>query len=139
MITEVLVVKGLVAIGHFVAAHATAGTVAAAAHAVAGMSLAQIATATVTAGFVAGCITWTGDRIKNVQNGIKAINNGDTWTAVKEFGSLAISSGVDVNMLPDTVEAGLEKMHLDSKETREVTSWIKNHEIEIANYVKNHK
>ena len=63
--------KGLVAIGHFVAAHATAGTVAAAAHAVAGMSLAQIATATVTAGFVAGCITWTGDRIKNVQNGIK--------------------------------------------------------------------
>ena len=103
------------------------------------MSLAQIATATVTAGFVAGCITWTGDRIKNVQNGIKAINNGDTWTAVKEFGSLAISSGVDVNMLPDTVEAGLEKMHLDSKATREVTSWVKNHEIEIANYVKNHK
>lgn len=139
MITEVLVVKGLVAIGHFVAAPATAGTVAAAAHAVAGMSLAQIATATVTAGFVAGCITWTGDRIKNVQNGIKAINNGDTWTAVKEFGSLAISSGVDVNMLPDTVEAGLEKMHLDSKAPREVTSWVKNHEIEIANYVKNHK
>lgn len=139
MITEVLIVKGLIAIGHFVAAHATAGTIATAAHAVAGMSLAQIATATITAGFVAGCITWTGDRIKNVQNGIKAINDGNSWTAVKEFGSLALSADIDIVMLPDTVKAGLEKMNLDSKAAHEVTSWVKNHEIEIAKYVSEHK
>lgn len=59
--------------------------------------------------------------------------------AVKEFGSLVLSGSVDVEMLSDTVEAGLEKMHLDSKGTREINSWVKNNKIEMVNYVKNHK
>lgn len=68
MIAEALIVKGLVALGHMAATHLTAGGAAALIHAAAGMSLSQLATATITAGFVTGCITWTGDRIKNVQN-----------------------------------------------------------------------
>lgn len=73
MVFEALVVKGLVAIGHYAAAHMTAGAAAAVVHAAAGMTLAQIASATVTAGFVTGCVVWTGERIKNVQKGVKAI------------------------------------------------------------------
>ena len=75
MVFEALVVKGLVAIGHYAAAHMTAGAAAAVVHAAAGMTLAQIASATVTAGFVTGCVVWTGERIKNVQKGVKAIEN----------------------------------------------------------------
>ena len=51
MITEVIVAKGLLAIGHWAVAHATAGTVALAVKTVAGMTLAQFLTTTVTAGF----------------------------------------------------------------------------------------
>ena len=139
MVVEILIAKGLVALGHLAAAHMTAGTAAAIVHAVAGMTIGQLATATVTAGFVAGCVTWTADRIKNVKNGALAISNGNYREAIKEFGSLAISSNIGVDMLPDAVEAALEKMHLSNEETRKVTSWVKDHETEIANYVKNMK
>ena len=139
MIVETLIVKGLVVLGHMAATHLTAGGAAALIHTAAGMSLSQLATATITAGFVTGCITWTGDRIKNVQNGVKAINEGRTFTAIKEFGQFALSAGVDVDLLPDTIESGLERMHLDSNASKEVTSWVKSHKIEIANYVRNHK
>lgn len=40
MVFEALVVKGLVAIGHYAAAHMTAGAAAAVVHAAAGMTLA---------------------------------------------------------------------------------------------------
>lgn len=139
MIVEVLVCKGLVAIGNWVAAHATAGVLAHAAHVAAGMTISQLLTTTVTAGFIAGCITWTADRIKNVKNGVSAISDGNYAEAIKEFGSFALSSGVDIEMLPDTIEAGLEKMHLSSEDTKKVTAWVKNHELEIADYVKKHK
>lgn len=139
MIAGALVIKGLIAIGHFAAAHASAATIGAVAHAAAGMSIAQLVTATVGVGFVAGCVTWTADRIKNVQNGIKAVSEGNVLAAIKEFGSLAISADVDIKLLPDAVEAALEKMNLDGEASREVTSWVKEHELEIANYVKNHK
>lgn len=139
MISEVLVVKGLVALGHFATAHMTAGAAAALMHAAAGMTIGQLITATVTAGFVAGCVTWTADRINNLKKGAYAISKGNYGEALKEFGSLAISSNLEVDMLPDAVEAALEKMHLDSEETRKVTKWVKNHEMEIAKYVKDHK
>lgn len=139
MIAEVLVIKGLAAICHWAAAHATAGVIAHAAHVVAGMTIGQLVTTTVTAGFIAGCVTWTADRIDNVKNGVSAISKGNYTKAIKEFASFALSSGVGVDMLPDTIEAGLEKMHLSSDETRKVITWVKKHELEIADYVKKHK
>lgn len=139
MVTEFLIVKGLVALGHIAATHMTAGTAAALIHAAAGMTIGQLATTVVAAGFVTGCVTWTSDRINNLKKGASAISNGNYGEAIKEFGSLAISSNVGVDMLPDAVEAALEKMHLSSDETRKVTNWVKNHEVEIARYVKNHK
>lgn len=139
MVTEVLVFKGLVTLGHLAATHLTAGAAASLIHAAAGMTLAQLATATVTAGFVTGCVTWTTGRIKNVKNGVKALNDGNYGDAIKQFGLFAISSDLDVHMLPDTIEAGLEKMGLGTEGTKKVTSWVKGHEVEIARYVKNHK
>jgi len=139
MVVEALVIKGLVAIGHFAAAHLTAGTAAALMHTLAGMSLAQIATVTVSAGFVAGCITWTGDRLDNLKKGAAAIGQGNYGTAIVEFGKLALSCDVTPDMLPDKIEAALEKLKLDSSSTRQVTSWVKDHELEIAKYVRDHK
>lgn len=139
MVFEALVVKGLVAIGHYAAAHMTAGVAAAVVHAAAGMTLAQIASATVTAGFVTGCVVWTGERIKNVQKGIKAIENGDTLVAIKEFGLFAMSSNVDIEMLPDSIAKGLEKMGAGGDSCRKVASWVKNHELDILKYIENHK
>lgn len=139
MIVEVLVGKGLVAIVHFATAHMTAGVAASLMHAAAGMTIGQLFTATVTAGFVAGCVTWTAERINNVKNGANAICLGNYGEALKEFGSLAISLNIEVNMLPDAVEAALEKMHLNSDETKKVTNWIRNNETEIIKYVKEHK
>jgi len=139
MITEALVVKGLMAIGHFAATHMTAGVAAHLAHVAAGMTISQLIGTTVTAGFVAGCITWTQDRINNVKNGIAAIDNGNYWTAVKEFGSLAISADVSADMLPDKVDAVLEKLNLNREETKKVTRWVRNHEDDIAKYIRDHK
>lgn len=139
MITEALVVKGLVAIGHFAATHLTAGAAAHLAHVAAGMTLSQLIGTTVTAGFVAGCVTWTQERINNVKNGIEAIENGNYWTAVKEFGSLAISADVSADLLPDKVDALLEKMNLNREETKKVTRWVRNHEVDIAKYIRDHK
>lgn len=117
----------------------TAGAAAAVVHAAAGMTLAQIASATVTAGFVTGCVVWTGERIKNVQKGIKAIENGDTLTAIKEFGVFAMSSNLDVEMLPDSIAAGLEKMGVGEDGCRKAASWVENHELDILKYIENHK
>lgn len=139
MVTEALVVKGLVALWHLAATHMTAGAAVSLAHAAAGMTIGQLATTVVTAGFVAGCIKWTGERLSNLKNGAKAISDGNYATAIKEFGMLAISSNVHANMLPDSIEEALEKLHLDSDESRKITSWVKQHEIEIAEYVRNHK
>lgn len=139
MVFEALVVKGLVAIGHYAAAHMTAGAAAAVVHAVAGMTLAQIASATVATGFVTGCVVWTGERIKNVQKGVKAIENGNTLAAIREFGQLAISSNVDIEMFPDSVAAALEKMGASGDSCRKAASWVKNHELDILKYIENHK
>lgn len=139
MITEALIAKGLVAIAHFASAHMTAGAAAAIIHSLAGMSLAQIATVTLSAGFVAGCITWTGDRLRNLQKGAAAIGKGDYGMAIIEFGKLAISCDVTPDLLPVKVEAALEKLKLDSSSTRQVTKWVKDHESEIAKYIRDHK
>ena len=119
MITEALIVKGLLAIGHFAATHMTAGVAAHLAHVAAGMTISQLIGTTVT--------------------GIAAIDKGNYWTAIKEFGSLAISADVSADMLPDKVDAVLEKMNLSRDETKKVTRWVKNHEDDIAKYIRDHK
>lgn len=139
MVAEALVYKGLVALWHLAATHITAGAAVSLVHAAAGMTISQLATTVVTAGFIAGCIKWTYERLDNLKKGAKAISDCNYYTAIKEFGLLAISSGIDVNLLPDSVEKALEKINLDSIESRKITSWVKNHELEIAQYVKNHK
>lgn len=138
MVFELVVCKGLVALGHYAVAHMTAGA-AVAAHAVAGMTLTQLASATVAAGFVTGCVTWTAGRIKNVQKGIEAIENGNTFAAIKEFALFAMSSNLDIEMLPDSIAAGLEKMGAGGDECRKAASWVKNHELDILKYIENHK
>ncbi len=139
MLVEALVIKGVIAFGHFVAAHATAGVIAGTIHAVAGMSLAQLVTATVTVGFVTGCITWTADRVKNVKNGVKAIEDGNYLKAVAEFGKFAISTNSDVNLLPDTIVEGLDKMGVDHSASLKVGNWVRTNESAIGKYVKSHK
>lgn len=139
MVFELVVCKGLVALGHYAVAHMTAGAAVAAAHAVAGMTLTQLASATVAAGFVTGCVTWTAGRIKNVQKGIEAIENGNTFAAIKEFALFAMSSNVDIEMLPDSIAKGLEKMGAGGDSCRKVASWVKNHELDILKYIENHK
>ena len=139
MVFEALVCKGLVALGHYAVAHMTAGTAVAAVHAVAGMTLAQLASATVAAGFVTSCVTWAADRIKNVQRGVKAIENGNTLVAIKEFGRFAMSSNLDVEMLPDSIAAGLEKMGVGEDGCSKAASWVANHELDILKYIENHK
>lgn len=83
-------------------------------------------------------LVWTAERIENLRKGIDAINNGRTHDAVLQFGQLAMSSGVSLHMLPDVIEHGLEKLHLDSNVSRKATSWVKNNELAIANYVTSH-
>lgn len=139
MIVEYIIAKGAVALVHWGATHLTAAAAAHIAHTVAAMSVAQFVSTTVSACFVAGCIQWTGDRINNLKHGVQAVSDGNYKKAVVEFGNIALSADLDVNLLPDSVEKALEKLHLSSGETRKVTSWVRNHELEIARYVTSHK
>lgn len=139
MVPELIVCKGLYFLGHYAIAHAstlfTAHAVHTVAYAVTHATVAQIAAATVAAGFTAGCVVWTVDRINNLKNGVQAIAEGKTRKAVWEFGQLALSADLDVKLMPDAIVGALQKLGLATNNVRAVAQWVKDHELAIAQQV----
>lgn len=135
MIIEALAIKGLTAICTYAAHHAVAAKVAFTGYKLLkAYSLAQIAiTATATC-IVVGGVVWGIDRINNLKNGYNAILAGNAKEAIVNFGQLAISLG-GVHTLPESVELGLEKLHVPSAQAHKIADWVSSNENAIIKYV----
>jgi len=136
-IVEGLILKGLIGLGKIIATKGLAvkvGVIATKAIATYGIG-ATIGTAC-TVGLVAGGIFWTRDRINNLERGIKALENGDNWEAVKNFGQLAINSNLDVVDLPDAVHDCLIKSKFTYEHADVISDAVRKLESDIVDYVK---
>ena len=93
-----------------------------------------VATAKIVAvaGIVAGSILWTWDRVNNLIDGFKAVENGNISQAVTKFGLLAISTGVGVHALPNAVHTYLLNAGLSDEQADVAAMTIKSLECPIA-------
>lgn len=135
-VLEYLAVKGLMVIGKAIAAKGLAAK--------AGLLLWKMVGAyglsatignTLLIGVVVGGIYWTKDRVDNLSNGLKAIEDGDIKKAVLNFGQLAISSNIEVEMLPDAVHDYLLKINVSEEKASAVAKVVSSLETNIANEV----
>lgn len=132
----VLLIKGLGAIGEYIAAHGLAPKVAA-------MLMKSVAASGIVAtmenvaivGIVAGGVLWTRDRANNLIDGFKAIERGDTKNAVTKFALLAISTGIGAHALPDTVHTGLLHAGFSEEKAKFAATTIKSLEVPIADRI----
>jgi hypothetical protein len=136
-ILEALAIKGLVVIGKAIAAKglaAKAGVLAWKLISAYGLS-ATISTAFVV-GVVVGGIYWTKERVANLRDGIKALEDGDINEAAINLARLAISSNAEINMLPDAVHDYLVKIRVSEEQAQDVAKAIRGMENEIVEHVR---
>jgi hypothetical protein len=112
IILETLVVKGAVAIGHWIAAHGT-GAMASKAGAIAAKSIATqgfvntLAGATgvaVGSSLVVGTVVWTTGKIQILGEGLEALNKGNYIKAAQKFANLASLLHIEIEFLPDVIQ-----------------------------------
>ncbi|MCX7747079.1 MAG: hypothetical protein N2645_09345 [Clostridia bacterium] len=111
MILEGLALKGLIVLGKYIVSHGLMAKVGILlSKYVIAHGVAATISAVVAAGTMVGLITWTGERIKMLSDGVEALSNGDVKKAAKSFGRLAISTNLNVHSLADQVhQCVLEK------------------------------
>lgn len=142
-ILEALIVNGLIVTGKFIlskaviAKTAVVATKVVATKMLAAYSIAQIASAVMLVGLVVGGVVWTKERVENLKNGVQALADGEYWKATKNFGELAWSANLHVNMLPDAVNDALLKIKVSPEKAANVANWIRNNENGIIDYIKN--
>jgi len=136
-IIEGLIIKGLIGLGKIIATKGLAVKVAViASKAIATYGIGATIGTACTVGLVAGGIFWTRDRINNLEKGIKALENGDNWEAVKNFGQIAINSNLNVIDLPDAIHDCLIESKFTSEHADVVSNAVRKLESEIVDYVK---
>lgn len=142
-IVEALVLKGLFVAGKFLLSKAVIGktaiiaTKAIGTKILAAYSIAQIASAVMLVGLVVGGVAWTKERVENLKNGVQALSDGEYLKAIRNFGELALSANLSVEMLPDAVNDALLKINVSPEKASNVANWIRNNENGIVNYIKN--
>ncbi|MDB9437322.1 hypothetical protein PN450_11060 [Dolichospermum lemmermannii CS-548] len=112
IVESALIIKGAMAITHWLTAHGTTAMAAKAgaivANSVATQGLASTATLVAgiatTASLSVGCILWTTDRLKLASESLQAMQDGDTTRMVEKLAQLAIKLDIDCDMLPDAVQ-----------------------------------
>lgn len=136
-ILEALFFKGAAVIAKAIAAKGLAaktGVLAWKAISAYGLS-ATLSTAFVV-GVVVGGIYWTKDRVNNLRNGLKALEDGDMKKAAINLGMLVISSDIEVKMLPDAVHDYLVKVRIPENRAQEVAKVIRGMEDSIEEQVR---
>lgn len=135
-VVSITLIKGLIAIGEYIAAHGLAPKVAF-------MLMKSVAASGIVAtmenvafvGIVAGGVLWTRDRANNLIGGFKAIEEGDATQAVTKFALLAISAGIGADALPDTVHTGLLHAGFSEKNAKFAATTIKSLEGPITSEI----
>ena len=137
---SVLMVKGAMAIAHWLTAHGTtamaskAGTMIVKSLATQGFAntFTAVTTIATSASLGVGCILWTTERLKLAEEGLQAIYDGDTNKMVRKFAKLALKLDIDFDMLPDAVEDMLtEKADFSYEDAHEIAQLIQKYEEEI--------
>ncbi|NJN13985.1 MAG: hypothetical protein HC836_36830 [Richelia sp. RM2_1_2] len=117
MIIETLLVKGAMAIGHWIAAHGT-GAMASKAGIMAAKSIATQGFANTLAGatsiaigssLAVGTVLWTTEKIQILGEGLEALNQGNYGKAAQKFANLATLLNIKVEFLPDAIQRLLLK------------------------------
>lgn len=112
IVESALMIKGAIAIAHWLTAHGTTAmatkATAIVVNSVATQGLASTATAVATIATTAslgvGYIVWTTDRLKLAGESLQAMQDGDTTRMVGKLAQLAIKLDIDCDMLPDAVQ-----------------------------------
>ncbi|WP_414622667.1 hypothetical protein [Calothrix sp. CCY 0018] len=142
VIFETLVVKGAMAIGHWIAAHGT-GAMASKAGAIAAKSIATQGFANTVAGvtgvaigssLVVGTVVWTTDTIKIFARGLDALHEGNYIQAAKEFADLADELDVKVEFLPDVIQPFLEKYGCSTENASNIAKAVGGMESDILKF-----
>lgn len=133
-VLEALALKGLIVIGKAIATKAAVAKGAVAIYHAVGLANA-IAAASVV-GVVVGGIYWTKERVDNLLNGLKALDDGDISKAAINLGRLAISSDIEVKMLPDAVHDYLIKARVPEEKAQEVSKVVSGMEDKIVEQVR---
>ncbi|MFM7438417.1 MAG: hypothetical protein ACKO2V_07400 [Snowella sp.] len=140
IVESVLMVKGAMAIAHWLAAHGTTAMASKAGaiivKSVATQGLASTATAVTaiatTASLGVGYILWTTERLELAGEGLQAIYDGDTDKMVRKFAKLALKLDIDFDMLPNAVEDLLtEQADFSYEDAHKVATVIQTYEKEI--------
>lgn len=84
-----------------------------------------------------GATKYTVDCIRNLRHGVTNVMNGEYSNAIINFGKASLYNA-DIDTIPEFIQTGLDKLHLSTEKTVKVVSWLKYHDNEIINYVKNH-
>lgn len=135
-----LIIKGGMAIGHWLAAHGTSTMAAKAAMMIGNNIAAQGVAAAATAlgtgalasSYVVGNIIWAKKPLKHAANVLQAIEEGDTQTMITEVAKLCLILEIRFHMLPDAFEDLLtEVFDYSSQDAHEIAEYIKIFEKEI--------
>jgi hypothetical protein len=137
MFLESLIVKGIIVMAKaIVAKGATAKVGLVLYKSITTYGLTQTLGSVAAVGLVVGGITWTVERVNNLTAGIKALENNDATEAVCQFGRLALSLNVHVQVLPDAVHDYLVQAHVSEEHAKDVANIIRNLEEPIARAMK---
>jgi hypothetical protein len=138
-----LIVKGAMAIGHWIAAHGT-GAMASKAGAIAAKSLATQGFVNTLAGItgialgsslVVGTVIWTTDKIQILGKGLEALSEGDYIKAAKQFAKLVDLLHIQIEFLPDAIQSLLvKKAGFSMEDASNIAQAVGNLESEILKF-----
>jgi|LakMenE01Jun11ns_1017448.scaffolds.fasta_scaffold9627439_2 hypothetical protein len=135
-----LMVKGAIAIAHWLAAHGTSamaakgGAMIAKSVAVNGLATTATTVTTIatTSSLAVGYVLWTTDRLKLVGDGLQAMCDGDIKKMAGKFAKLALMLDIDFEYLPDAIEDLLhEKFDYSYENAHKVAQIVHSYEKEI--------
>lgn len=144
IIESALIVKGAMAIGHWLSAHGTSAMAAkggavlaksAATHGIASTATAA-ATAATGASLVVGYYVWTTESVSILGEGLDAIVEGDADKVVKKFAKLAMKLNMDLDDFPQEVEDFLLNADFSYEQAHQVAGVVQALDEEIEERVR---
>ena len=144
IIESALIVKGAMAIGHWLSAHGTSAMAAkggavlfksAATNGIASTATAA-ATAATGASLAVGYYVWTTESVSILGEGLDAIVDGDADKVVKKFAKLAMKLNMDLDDLPQEVEDFLLNADFSYEQAHQVAGVVQALDEEIEKRVR---
>jgi outer membrane protein assembly factor BamD (BamD/ComL family) len=146
IVCESIMLKGAIAIGHWITAHGTeamaykTGAMLMKSIGVNGFvnTLAAVTGLACVSSLVVGTVIWTAEAVKLLGEALKALYEGDYKKAAKKFAKLVKQLHIKVEFLPDAIESFLlKKADFSIEDASEVAKAVKNLESEILKFITN--